>query len=114
MTRSRLGKLAAAALGSAVVLALYAFVIDREGPSSQSAGLAVVVDGVDPENGAGLRVDVVIEVPVSTLGGCEGARAGHPVRDPQVLEAARARAARAAPRRHRPADVLRPRVAPHP
>ena len=58
-------------IGSGLVLGLYVFVIADEGPSSQSAEIGVVVDGVDPENGAGLRVDVLINVPVHRVGGCD-------------------------------------------
>jgi hypothetical protein len=58
-------------IGAALTAWLYAEVISQQGPSSQAAELAVVVDGVDPANGAGLRVDLIIDLPVSAIGCAE-------------------------------------------
>jgi hypothetical protein len=58
-------------LSTGVVLGLYVLVIADHGPSSQSAEIAVVIDGIDPPNDGGLRVDVLINVPVHQLTGCD-------------------------------------------
>jgi hypothetical protein len=68
MRKQWLGGLALYAAGTALTVWVYAQVISQPGPTSQSAELAVVVDGVDPANGAGLRVDLVIDAPASVTG----------------------------------------------
>ncbi len=54
-----------------LVLVLYVVVIASQSPSSQSAELAVVVNGIDPPNDAGLRADVIIDTPVTAVRGCD-------------------------------------------
>jgi hypothetical protein len=71
MSKQWLVWLALYVAGTALTVSVYALVISQSGPSSQAAELAVVVDGVDPENGAGLRVDLIIDAPVDVTG-CAG------------------------------------------
>jgi hypothetical protein len=52
------------------VIYIYGRVIAVQLPSSQAADLAIVIDGLNPDSTAGLRVDVVADVPVH-LWGCE-------------------------------------------
>jgi hypothetical protein len=63
-----LGWLALYLAGTALAILVYALVVSERGPASLAPELAVVVGGIDPKNGAGLRVDVIIDAPVSVTG----------------------------------------------
>ena len=56
------------AVATLAVVYLYGRAIAVRQPASQAADFAAVIDGVNPTNGAGLRVDVIIDVPVHLTG----------------------------------------------
>jgi hypothetical protein len=68
MIRRRVTWLVVYTAGAALMVWLYSQVVAERGNSSQAAELAVVVEGIDPANGAGLRVDVVMDARVRTTG----------------------------------------------
>ncbi|GAA4712702.1 hypothetical protein [Phytohabitans rumicis] len=71
MTKAReWQKLGLIALAAIVIVIVYSQIIVVSQPSSQAADITAVIRGVNPDNGAGLRMDVLVDVPVH-LTGCE-------------------------------------------